>query len=49
LVDTPGLSYRLSSDGGRLYYVRSHPPVRDRTHVIQNWFSELEEVAEAGG
>jgi hypothetical protein len=42
-VDTPGISYRVSSDGQRLYYVRrSQPPTRDRIHIIQNFFSELE-------
>jgi hypothetical protein len=41
-VDTKGISFRVSSDGQRLYYVRrSKPPVRDRIHIIHNWFEEL--------
>jgi serine/threonine-protein kinase len=45
-VDTPGVSFRVSSDGQRLYYVRrSRPPARDRIHIIQNWFSELQQLA----
>ena len=41
-VDTSGVSMRVSSDGERLYYVRrSRPPVRDRIHIVHNWFDEL--------
>ncbi len=37
-VDTSGVSYRVSSDGERLYYIRrSRPLVRDRIHIVQNW------------
>ena len=46
-VDTPGISFRVSSDGARLYYVRrSAPPVRDRIHIVHNWFSELRKLVE---
>jgi hypothetical protein len=48
-VDTPGLSFRVSADGQRMYYVRrSQPAVRDRIHIVQNFFSELERLAPAG-
>jgi hypothetical protein len=41
-IDTWGRSYRVSSDGERLYYVRrAEAPVRDRIHVIHNWLEEL--------
>ena len=47
-VDTAGISFRVSSDGERLYYVRrSTPPVRDRIHIVENWFSELRELVGA--
>ena len=42
-VDTKGISFRVSSDGERLYYVRrSEPPVLDRIHIVHNWFGELD-------
>jgi dipeptidyl aminopeptidase/acylaminoacyl peptidase len=42
-VDTKGISFRVSSDGQRMYYVRrSQPPVRDRVHIVHHWFDELE-------
>jgi hypothetical protein len=45
-VDTDGISFRVSSDGQKLYYVRrSKPPVRDRIHIVHNWFDELEAKA----
>jgi len=41
-VDTPGVSFDVSSDGQRLYYVkRATPPDRTSVHIVQNWFSEL--------
>jgi hypothetical protein len=41
-IDTRGISAKLSSDGERLYYVRrSRPPIRDRIHLIHNWFDEI--------
>ena len=44
-TDTDGVSFRVSSDGERLYYIRrSKPPARDRIHLIQNWFEELERL-----
>ena len=49
-VDTKGISFRVSSDGERLYYVRrSEPPVLDRIHIVNNWFEELQRLAPAGG
>jgi hypothetical protein len=45
-VDTDDISFRVSSDGRHLYYVRrSKPPVRDRIDIIHNWFDELEAKA----
>ena len=42
-VDTNGVSYRVSSDGRRLYYIRrSRPLVRDRIHIVQNWAADLD-------
>jgi len=41
-VDTPGLSYAVSTNAERLYFVQAAArPVRDRVYVIQNWFAEL--------
>ena len=41
-VDSIGTSYRVSSDGERLYYIRrSESPTRDRIHLVQNWSAEL--------
>ena len=41
-VDTKGLSYRVSSDGQRIYYVRrSRPPARNRIHIVHNSFKGL--------
>ena len=49
-VDTSGISFKVSSDGGRAYYVRrGESPVRDRIHIVHNWFEELERRAPAGG
>ena len=48
-VDTAGISFRVSSDGRRAYYVRrGQSPVRDRIHIVHNWFEELERLAPAG-
>ncbi len=42
-VDTPGISFRVSSDGERLYYVRrSEPAERGRIHIVGDWFQELD-------
>jgi class 3 adenylate cyclase len=47
-VDTWGISFDVSSDGQRLYYVRrSRPPLRTRIHVVQNWFAELKRLVPA--
>ena len=44
-IDTPGVSYDVSSDGRYLYVVKSaHPPDPTRLHVVQNWFEELERL-----
>jgi len=41
-IDTPGISFDVSSDGRRLYYVRrTMPPDRTRVRVVHNWFEEL--------
>ncbi len=45
-VDTPGISYDVSSDGRYLYVVKSaHPPDPTRLYVVQNWFEELKRLA----
>ena len=44
----PGLSYDVSSDGQRLYILKSvAPTVRDRIHVVANLDAELERLAPA--
>jgi serine/threonine-protein kinase len=44
-VDTPGLSYDVSSDGRYLYVVKSaHPPDPTRLYVVQNRFEELKRL-----
>jgi len=44
-VDTPGISYDVSSDGRYLYVVKStHPPDPTRLYVVQNWFEELKRI-----
>ena len=46
-IDTPGLSFDVSSNGERMYYVaRTAPPLRTKVHVIQNWDHELERVVQ---
>ena len=48
-VDTPGLSYDVSSDGRYLYVVKSaNPPDPTRLVVVQNWFEELERLVPTG-
>ena len=49
-VDTASISFRVSSDGRRAYYVRrGQSPVRDRIHIVHNWFEELERRAPVRG
>jgi Tol biopolymer transport system component len=49
-VDTKGMSYGISPDGQRAYFVRrTAPPARDRVHIILNWFDELERLVPRGG
>ena len=44
-IDTPGISYDVSSDGRYLYVVKSaHPPDPTRLYVVQNWFEELKRL-----
>jgi len=44
-VDTPGVSYDVSSDGRYLYVIKSaHPPDPTRLYVVQNWFEELKRI-----
>ena len=44
-VDTPGISYDVSSDGRYLYVVKSaNPPDPTRLYVVQNWFEELKRL-----
>ncbi|MDA2925363.1 protein kinase [Acidobacteria bacterium AH-259-L09] len=48
-VDTPGISYDVSSDGRYLYVVKSaHPPDPTRLYVVQNWFEELKRLVPTG-
>ncbi len=43
-IDTPGVSYDVSSDGQKLYVVkRTRQPVTDEIRVVQNWFEEFRE------
>lgn len=45
-LDTPGLSYDVSSDGQRLYVLKTvAPQIRDRIHVVANLGAELERMA----
>ena len=45
-VETKGISYRVSSDGERLYFIRrSKRPATDRINIVYNWFSELARLA----
>jgi len=47
-VDTPGVSYDVSSDGRYQYVVkRAHPPDPTRLYVVQNWFEELKRLVPA--
>lgn len=47
-VDTKGISFRVSSDGERLFYIRrSNRPAIDRINIVHNWFSELARLAPA--
>ncbi len=44
-IDTPGISFDVSSDGQRLYVVKkAEAEERHRIHVIANWFDELERL-----
>jgi len=41
-IDTPGISYDISSDGNRLYVVKqAKPDITDRIHVVANWSDEV--------
>jgi len=45
-VDTKGISFRVSSDGERLFYIRrSKRPTTDRINIVHNWFTELARLA----
>ena len=45
-IDTPGISYDVSSDGRLLYAVkRAEATLDTRIHLISNWFGELSQVA----
>ena len=47
-VETKGISYRVSSDGERLFFIRrSKRPTTDRINIVHNWFSELARSAPA--
>ena len=47
-IDTKGISFRVSSDGQRLYYIRrGKQPVRDRIQVVHNWIQSLDELTSA--
>ncbi len=44
-VETPGISYDVSSDGRYLYVIKStHPPDPTRLYVVQNWSAELKRL-----
>ena len=44
-VESPGISYDVSSDGRYLYVIKSaHPPDPTRLYVVQNWFEELKRL-----
>jgi serine/threonine-protein kinase len=46
-LDTMGLSYDVSSDGQRLYVLKTvAPQIRDRIHVVANLSAELERPAQ---
>ncbi len=47
-IDTPGLSFDISSDGSRLYVVKqAKPDVADRVHVVFDWLAELNRLVTA--
>jgi hypothetical protein len=42
-IDTPGTSYDVSPDGQRLLVVkRATPDIRNKLHVITNWYANLQ-------
>jgi Tol biopolymer transport system component len=46
-IDTPGVSYDISSDGNRLYVVKpAQPDITDRIHVVANWADEVGRLAD---
>jgi WD40 repeat protein len=48
-VDTPGVSYDVSSDGQRLYYVQqAEPDIRDRIRGISRWASTFGDAGSGG-
>ncbi len=48
-IDTPGISYDISSDGNRLYVVKqAKPDITDRIHVVANWSDEVGKLVSEG-
>jgi Tol biopolymer transport system component len=48
-IDTPGISFDISSDGQRLYVVKqAKPDITDRIHVVANWSDEVSRLVSEG-
>ena len=48
-IDTPMVSYDVSSDGQYLYVVKSSEEIpSSKLHVIENWFEELKQRVPTG-
>jgi Tol biopolymer transport system component/tRNA A-37 threonylcarbamoyl transferase component Bud32 len=48
-IDTPGISFDISSDGNRLYVVKqAKPDIKDRIHVVANWSDEVSRLVSEG-
>jgi len=47
-IDTPGVSFDISSDGNRLYVVKqATPDITDRIYIVSNWFDEVNRLVPA--
>jgi len=48
-IDTPGVSFDISSDGDRLYVVKqARSDISDRIHVVANWSGEVDRAVREG-